>query len=558
MKRIILFYLLFLLVPCCALAYDFIIDGIYYKIISEEDRLCKIVSYHEEMDPAAPREVIFVPAKVMDEGKEYTVAIIGEYAFHDVNGLLSVVLPNTIIEIKSYAFAGCRQMKSITVPSSVTNILPSAFVGLDSLRYLAVDAGNKVYDSRKGCNAIIESETNTLLFGCRSTIIPDGVEVIASNAFWIIPEGGTEPFAIDIPASVRVIGDCAFQAGKWLSGVTLHEGLEEIGGHAFYGTSIESVVIPASVKIISPSAFADTKQLKSIKVKKGNEVYDSRKGCNAIIESANDRLVQACATTKIPKGIKVIAQDAFEYVDVTDLAIPSSVVEIERGAFFGSGLKGPLVIPGNVKRIGESAFSCCYGVDELVVEEGIETIGNSAFSSCTGLRRAKLPASLKNLGSGLSYSMVFEGCRLLEKIELSEENPNYYCYSNAVVEKSTLTVVASTGLGHSQLHIGRQEYRPKRIASGVFRRLPYLTAVWLPETLEEIEPAAFFGCPSIEFIYCACKIPPLLGERNFGLINQSNWNLPLRESVVIVVPAGSLDAYRSAPGWKEFKHIVEN
>ena len=265
MKKNIFVCLLAVLLPCCASAYDFIVDGIYYKVVSEEDRLCKIVSYHEEDDPCSPREVIFIPAKVMNEGKEYTVAIIGEYAFHRINGLLSVVMPNTIIEIKSCAFAGCIQMKSITVPSSVTNICLNAFVGLDSLKHLAVDEGNKVYDSRNGCNAIIESGTNTLLFGCRNTIIPDGVEVIARYAFWILSERGTEPFAIDIPGSVRVIEDYAFQAGKWLSGVTLHEGLEEIGGRAFYGTSIESIVIPASVMKVSPSAFANTKQLKSIK-----------------------------------------------------------------------------------------------------------------------------------------------------------------------------------------------------------------------------------------------------------------------------------------------------
>ena len=93
MKRIFVVCLLAVLLPCCVSAYDFIVDGIYYKVVSEEDRLCKIVSYHEEDDPCSPREVIFIPAKVMNEGKEYTVAIIGEYAFHRINGLLSVVMP---------------------------------------------------------------------------------------------------------------------------------------------------------------------------------------------------------------------------------------------------------------------------------------------------------------------------------------------------------------------------------------------------------------------------------------------------------------------------------
>ena len=65
MKKNIFVCLLAVLLPCCVSAYDFIVDGIYYKVVSEEDRLCKIVSYHEEDDPCSPREVIFIPWRII-------------------------------------------------------------------------------------------------------------------------------------------------------------------------------------------------------------------------------------------------------------------------------------------------------------------------------------------------------------------------------------------------------------------------------------------------------------------------------------------------------------
>lgn len=537
-------------------AHDFIVDGICYNIVSEEYKLCEVTYFKQESGAIKSnfyKDVVFVPETVEFGGSSYFVSAIGAGAFSGNDELLSVVMPNTVKVIENSAFSGCRQMKSITVPKSVEHIESGAFCALESLTYLSVDEDNPVYDSRCGCNAIIESATNTLLYGCRTTVIPHGVEVIAMNAFWIVCNTG--PFALDIPASVKVIDYCAFQTCDWLVGVTMHDGLEKIGDGAFRHTSIESITIPATVTEIGPSAFAGANELKSMKVKRGNKVYDSRGGCNAIIESASDRLVQACVTTKIPEGIKIIGRNAFKGVEKESIEIPSSVVEIENGAFFGCGLRGTLVIPGSVKSIGKYAFTACRGIDSLVVEEGCERIAASAFSLCSGLRHAKLPSTLKEFGSGSEYVLVFDGCSLLEEIELPNENPSYYCNGDVIIEKSTLAVVAGCGLGHCQINKGLGGHQPKKISNGAFRGMQYLTALWLPGTIEEIEEGAFDDCPAIEFIHCANKVPPLLGK-NFGLVSNSSWHLPVQERAVLIVPEGSLEAYCNAPGWKEFKHII--
>ena len=48
---------------------------------------------------------------------------------------------------------------------------------------IVVENGNPKYDSRNSCNAIIETESNTLIAGCKSTIIPNYVTTIGNYAF---------------------------------------------------------------------------------------------------------------------------------------------------------------------------------------------------------------------------------------------------------------------------------------------------------------------------------------------------------------------------------------
>ncbi len=563
MKNIVLGIVLAVLLPCRVFAHDFIVDGICYNITSEEERTVEVTCNEDEkfaIKRKFYKDVVFVPEKVNYGGKEYTVTAIGERAFTDHEELLSVVMPNTILLIKNCAFSSCPQLKSITVPASVMEIEPGAFQILASLTNLVVDEGNKVYDSRKGCNAIIKSKTATLQFGCKSTVIPDGVEVIARNAFWPVPDRGVEPFALEIPGSVKVIKSSAFAGREWLNAIVLHEGIEVIEGWAFDGTSIESLVIPKSVKRIDPSAFRNNPKLTSIKVKRGNKVYDSRKGCNAIIESAGDRLIQACVETVIPEGVKVIGNSAFGGVDVPSVEIPSSVVKIENGAFNGSDAMKRVVVPGSVKSIGSRAFSSCFGLEEIIVEEGVESIETSAFSNCINLRRVHLPVSLEKIGNpDEKYRFLFDDCHLLSEVVIPEENPYFYCYGNAIIDKKTLTVISGYALDQCRIDHGLRQYMPKKIASQAFAGFRLLTSVWLPESVEEIESYAFYACPSLRLIHCAGKVPPVLGDKAFVLNNyESDWNIPIEECVTVVVPEGALDAYRNAPGWKEFKRIIEN
>ena len=100
-------------------------------------------------------------------------------------------------------FSLCFSLTSIIIPSSVSSISEWAFVWCSRLMSIAVDGGNNTYDSRNNCNAIIETATNTLIFGCQSTVIPSNVTTIGSYAF----NAARNMTNITIPSSVTTIGE---------------------------------------------------------------------------------------------------------------------------------------------------------------------------------------------------------------------------------------------------------------------------------------------------------------------------------------------------------------
>ena len=95
-----------------------------------------------------------------------------------------------------------------------------AFNGCSGLTSIIVEEGNKVYDSRENCNAIIKTESNKLIFGCQSTIIPSSVTSIGGNAF----VNCKKLTNINIPSSVTEIGGGAFYGSTELTSVTVAEG----------------------------------------------------------------------------------------------------------------------------------------------------------------------------------------------------------------------------------------------------------------------------------------------------------------------------------------------
>jgi hypothetical protein len=114
----------------------------------------------------------------------------------------------------------------------------SAFSRCSGLTSIVVAENNAIYDSRNNCNAIIETNTNTLIAGCSTTIIPENVTKIGTDAF----DGCSGLSSIAIPKSVEEIECCAFSDCSGLTSITIPKSVTEMGSSAFEGcTNLKEV-----------------------------------------------------------------------------------------------------------------------------------------------------------------------------------------------------------------------------------------------------------------------------------------------------------------------------
>lgn len=184
-----------------------------------------------------------------------------EDAFFRCTALTSVILPNSLISIGYGAFSDCTALTSITIPNSVTSIGEMAFEGCSGLTSIVVESDNPIYDSRDNCNAIIETRTNTLLLGCKNTIIPNSVTTIGTWAFCLCSDLNS----ITIPNSVTRIGGRAFSDCIGLSSINIPNSVAYIEGEAFWNCSrLSSVIIGSGIETIYNAAFAYCPELKDV------------------------------------------------------------------------------------------------------------------------------------------------------------------------------------------------------------------------------------------------------------------------------------------------------
>ncbi len=145
-----------------------------------------------------------------------------------------LVLPSSVTSLGTSAFGGAVNLTGIYIPASVTSISTYVFDNCSSLTKIEVASDNLIYDSRDNCNAIIETATNILMFGCCETVIPNTVVEIKSCAFYNL----TSLTDIIIPSSVKTVNANAFNTCGNLRYVYISSGVENIKVSSSIGYSL--------------------------------------------------------------------------------------------------------------------------------------------------------------------------------------------------------------------------------------------------------------------------------------------------------------------------------
>ncbi len=370
------------------------------------------------------------------------VTSIGNFAFDNCSSLSSIEIPNGVESIGNWAFYNCSGFTSLIIPSSLNSIGEKAFSACDGLEIIMINSNNVKYKSEGNC--IIEKDTNALIVGCKTSIIPDYVTSIGDSAFYDC----SSLTSIEIPNSVTSIDRYAFQSCRNLVSVEMSSNITSVGASAFFGCNslkyneydngrylgnndnpylvfyslkprysedpkITSCIISIKTKVIAYGAFTGG-DLTSIEIPSsvthiGDYAFYQQTNLTKIVMQSGVLSIGASAfircsnltSVAIPNSVKTIGQHAFDECSaLTTISIPSSVTSIGRWAFANCSSLKSITIPGSVTDIGEYTFYKCSSLTSVVLQSGVRSIGSNAFSQCGNLTSISLPNSLTSIGGG--------------------------------------------------------------------------------------------------------------------------------------------------------------
>ena len=498
-----------------------------------------------------------------------SVITIGPSAFMNCYALKSIALPNGLETIGNRAFSSCSALTSVIIPKTVTSIGPGVFSGCTSLEYLAVDKENTKYDSREGCNAIIETATNTLVSGCQYSHIPEGVQAIAGFAFVNIPIK-----KVTIPASVTSLAQSSFAGCSQLVSIeckgynvptatatstsiigcpnlVVTVPREAVGKYRSATGWTKLTVMPAgligfadpAVKTIclanwDTNSDGELSEAEAAAVESLGEVFKN----NANITSFNE--------LQYFTGLTTLEDNVFYLcTKLASVTLPTTITSIGKSAFSGCKLLKNIFLHEGITSIGQYAFNTCEKLISITLPQSLTTIGDFAFMG-SGLRGIYIPAGVTSLGK-----ILFAKCKDLTSIVVDQNNTVYDSRNNcsAIIETASNTLkegCRTTIIPETITAIGDYAFR--------YRGIPSLV---VPESVNAIGRQAFmctnqtYGHPTeyLQRLELKWKTPVTVQPEQFG-----TETIDYPKQCTLVVPAGKKQAYIDA-GWLEtyFKEIVE-
>ncbi len=517
--------------------------------------------------------------------------------------------------LNRYEFQNCNSLERITVPRSVNLIQPSIFQGCNSLRHITVDPDNPTFDSRDNCNAIIETATNKLVAGCKSTIIPEGVTAIGEGALENLPMS-----TLTLPSTLQTIESYGIHLIDGLESLTVNAVTPPtITEHFLYGTPR---TIPVIVPVESLAAYHNYNNTGQPWGGFTNIIADGNISfvdpavkaiCVANWDTNGDGELSyaeaAAVTTLNPSGLfngnvffnntEITSFNELEYFtgltsindyafygcnNLTSVTLPHGVTSIGNSAFYNCSGLTSVTIGNSVTSIGDSAFNHCTSLTSVTIGNSVTSIGSYAFGSCSGLTSVTIPDSVTSIGSTAFYncsgltsvtigdsvtsidSFAFEGCSSLTSVTIPASvtsigsNPFAYC---DLLESITVDP-------------GNTVYSSPNGCNAIIKTADHLLVLGckntvIPNDVTTIYGHAFYGCiglTSIEIPASVSNIYTSAFNRCSNLEEIRVWAVTpptaftlcfnyVPTDIPVYVPCNTKTAYQQASGWSVFTNYID-
>ena len=537
--------------------------------------------------------------------------------FKNCSNLDSICLPSNINNIKSEAFSGCTNLKEINLPLSLRTIEASAFYGCDSLANIEIpkwilnmdgafrNCGLKTLKTHWMIPLPVSSETfegidedNCILkVPANSTVN----YMTADNwkIFWKIEEDATDivnhiqfedenvkkicvtnwdvdgdnELWEDEVLSVKSIGNIFSNNEdiKSFDELRFFRSMERIESLSFNSCrGLNRIYIPDFIKQIESDAFNGCTSLNSITVSSNNPVFDSRNNSNALILSAQHKLLLGCKNTKIPNTIDIIGDYAFaNCIGLDSIKIPDSVKEIGKYAFYECNKLRNIMLPNSLLGAGASSFKGCTTLENVEIGNGLSVISDEMFLGCTSLHSLKIGENISLVGND-----AFKGCDSLEIVELGSVNfieynsklasvfgsqVKKYIIGNVITEIPSYAFSACDSLEHVEFSKSiscinecafegcislRSISIPnsvKNIGGACFSGCENLINIALPDGIKTIESRTFYGCKNLQTIEMSDKIDSINYQAFEGCSSLDEIELPSNLSNI---------------GWSAFRNCI--
>lgn len=391
-----------------------------FKVISAADKTCQLGDGENCSFSTSYNGTITIPA--MANGfsvitiapwacgnSNITAAIIPQgilniedRAFGFCSNLLSISLPEGLKRIGNNIVWGCAKLSSFHVPSTVQEF-DTQFGWCNALEEITVAEGNAIYDSRDNCNAVIAKATNTLISGCKATVIPNTVENLGTTSFGFLTN---------------------------LTEMIIPEGVKTLDNQVFAYTSLSTITIPSTVTSIGSMSFQDCNNLVEVRINSRtpfplrDDVFTDIAyngtlyvpfGCKSLYDAADgwsnfQNIVEMdeeespilkdgdTFTALTPEGVEM----TFKVISADGKTCQVGTGSIEGPRAIDKKYKGPITIPATangfkVTGIGNFAFYDTQ-ITSATISEGVENIGRGAFRCYFYLKTLELPSTIKSIG----------------------------------------------------------------------------------------------------------------------------------------------------------------